>query len=268
VYSSPFVAVLSWLAIFFLSIFFLVFLFCHIDWIFDRLNWIFKEKKYDRYIDKNAILSLLQTFCELSKNPDIVDIKTSFHYNDLVKDIENLTGSNLRSFKCPISTAGWSQAIFFGKLNNLVAFWNNYYSIDDKVVEIGTLFRSIQDLELRDRCIDILSAKQHFDRVVNQATLVLEERLRKKSGLVKAYGVDLVNKAINSKPENSVLIISQDVGEQEGFANICRGVVMLYRNPTHHKIVQHYSREKALNICLFIDTLLKTIDTSKKIRKK
>jgi hypothetical protein len=32
----------------------------------------------------------------------------------------------------------------------------------------------MQDSELRERCADLLSAPKHFDRPINQATLVLE----------------------------------------------------------------------------------------------
>ena len=38
----------------------------------------------------------------------------------------------------------------------------------------------IHDKELRDRCLDLLEAKGKYDRVINQATLVLEDRIRTK----------------------------------------------------------------------------------------
>jgi hypothetical protein len=39
----------------------------------------------------------------------------------------------------------------------------------------------LSDLELRERCEDLLLASANFDRATNQATLVLEDRIRKKS---------------------------------------------------------------------------------------
>ncbi len=44
----------------------------------------------------------------------------------------------------------------------------------------ATFFDSLADTELKQRCSDILKAPAHFDRVVNQATLVLEDRIRKR----------------------------------------------------------------------------------------
>jgi hypothetical protein len=33
-----------------------------------------------------------------------------------------------------------------------------------------------------------------------------------------------------------------------------------YRNPTHHHLLDHISREEALEVCAFIDGLLKVVD--------
>jgi len=41
----------------------------------------------------------------------------------------------------------------------------------------------IEDQQLRSRCQDILMASANFDRPINQATLVLEDRIRKPSPL-------------------------------------------------------------------------------------
>src|SRR5208283_6209604 len=52
----------------------------------------------------------------------------------------------------------------------------------------------IQDDELRDRCGDILLASSKFDRPINQATLVIENRIRRKAQPSRRLvGEDLVN---------------------------------------------------------------------------
>jgi hypothetical protein len=66
----------------------------------------------------------------------------------------------------------------------------------------------IQDEQLRDRCRDNLLAKSHFDRAINQATLVLEDRIRKKSELGGMTGEPLVGKAFNADISKTLLRVS------------------------------------------------------------
>jgi len=42
-----------------------------------------------------------------------------------------------------------------------------------------------------------------------------------------------------------------------------RGIVLSFRNPTHHFITDKFSREDALKLVAFIDNLLQIIDSSK-----
>jgi hypothetical protein len=106
----------------------------------------------------------------------------------------------------------------------------------------------------------LLSAPSNFDRVINQATQVLEDRLRAvthdKDGV---NGATLVNKYVKSDPTKSPLVISSDNGEQEVYANLLRGMMGAFRNPSHHKFVEHITREKALQVCAFIDNLLQVL---------
>jgi hypothetical protein len=135
------------------------------------------------------------------------------------------------------------------------------YNVADQVVEIGSLYNSIRDTELRDRCGDLLTASSNFDRVINQATLILEDRLRKKAGLDRRlYGAGLASAAINSDPQNSRLVLSDTPSEQEGYANIVRGIMQALRNETHHTISEDFSRQDAFAVCGFIDRILRLID--------
>jgi uncharacterized protein (TIGR02391 family) len=122
---------------------------------------------------------------------------------------------------------------------------------------------SLRDKQLRDRCVDLLIADDNFDRAVSEATRVLEDRIRNKSGLVGSLsGAALVNAAIKQEKDKSVLILSDDEGEQRGFADIMRGFMAAHRNRAHH-FIYNMSRTDAANICAYIDVLLEIIDKSK-----
>jgi hypothetical protein len=125
----------------------------------------------------------------------------------------------------------------------------------------------IEDDELRERCGDILLAPAKFDRPINQATLVLEDRIRKKAlPTQKMVGETLVNYAFNADFAKTVLKVSDEPDDQRGFTNILRGIVPAFRNKTHHHIINTFTREEALRVCGFIDVLLRVVDNSSKIR--
>ena len=130
----------------------------------------------------------------------------------------------------------------------------------------GAVEYLIQDSELLSRCGDILLASGNFDRPVNQATLVLEDRIRKKAQPPKKLvGENLVGYAFNEDILKSVLAVqSSDPDDQRGFTQMLRGVVPAFRNRTHHHITNTFSREEALRVCGFIDVLLRVVDNSAK----
>jgi uncharacterized protein (TIGR02391 family) len=126
----------------------------------------------------------------------------------------------------------------------------------------------IRDEELRDRCEDNLLASSKFDRPINQATLVLEDRIRKKAQpTTKLVGENLVNFAFNEDLARTVLrVASNDSDDQRGFTQVLRGIVPAFRNKTHHHITNSFSREEAMQVCGFIDVLLRVVDSAAKIR--
>ncbi len=191
-------------------------------------------------------------------------------YGALLAIVQASLSEDLAFFELPPSTTVRVEGLspggiwvehFSSKLLQLIAHVEAVLSESSEVMEIGTLFNSIRDDELRSRCSDLLSAPDKFDRPINQATQVLEDRIRERSrtnaGLI---GADLVNKVIKSDPKKTVLILSDDDGEQEGFSHIIRGMVGAFRNPTHHGIGDHFSREEGLEACGFADNLLQVID--------
>jgi len=64
-----------------------------------------------------------------------------------------------------------------------------------------------------------------------------------------------VNAVLNADLTKIVLKVSDNADEHEGICHICRGVMLTFRNPTHHRVIDTYSREDALKVCAFIDNL-------------
>ncbi|MFA5831131.1 MAG: TIGR02391 family protein [Candidatus Paceibacterota bacterium] len=124
----------------------------------------------------------------------------------------------------------------------------------------------LEDQQLKERCDDLLLSRTHFDRPVNQATLVLEDRIRLKvQPTERVEGIKLINHSFSGDLSKTRLQISTNPDEQDGFTNILRGVVLAFRNPTHHQVTK-FSQEQALKVCGLVDVLLRVVDSSQKIR--
>jgi len=132
-----------------------------------------------------------------------------------------------------------------------------------EAITSATLDLLLQDKQLRDRCKDLLKAKKHYDRVIREATTVLDDRLKKKSNIKKMNPVNLVGKVVNPDPEKAVIVVSAEKDEQEGFHSICKGIMLLFRNQTHHELSDKLTQEDALKICAFIDSILDVIEQAK-----
>lgn len=156
------------------------------------------------------------------------------------------------------------------KILPIIEYLNNIYidNTEETIQKVGALYNSIEDTELQKRCGDILlEASRAFDRVINQATQILEDRIKKKSGLEKTnlIGNALIAKAIHSKLENTILKFSDDPNIQEQYAALFKGIIGVYRNPTHHGLDYECSREDALKFCAYIDSLLKEVEKAEKV---
>jgi len=198
-----------------------------------------------------------------------VDIRND--YNSIIKGLSEELDEDLEYLKSNAQKTGKyfdkdvCQPLYIKeKLTQAINYLEYTYNLGKQIIEIGSIYNSIKDEELKVRCTDLLSAPGNFDRVINQATQVLEDRVRKRSeDDDKLTGVKLVNKVISSDINKSKLELSSSKEEQEGFFHIIRGVMSAYRNPTHHVITDKYSREEALIVCAFIDLLLEVVDNAK-----
>ena len=145
-------------------------------------------------------------------------------------------------------------------------FSNKSLKIEYPLNSSDTITFYFADSELDSRCRDLINAHDHYDRAVNQATLILENRIKGKfPEYSEMNGLPLISKLINPDPTKTRILISEIGSEQEGFANLFKGIIGAYRNTTHHKI-EAMEKRRAIQICGFIDNLLEAIELSQIVR--
>ena len=125
----------------------------------------------------------------------------------------------------------------------------------------------IRDDMLRDRCSDLLAAPENYDRVLREATTILEDRMR---GAVEherlivllpsaadQSGDRLVNTLFN--PTNPVLSISDDRARRVAFRNMLAATIGYLRNTSHHAIDDQTAWSWAWSVVGLVDQLLADI---------
>lgn len=128
----------------------------------------------------------------------------------------------------------------------------------------------IKDEALRKRCLDLLEAPGNFDRVINQATQVLEARLRDSLSYEKLcevipetrehIGEPLANKLLS--PSKPVIVISDKQIERAAFHKMVVGIIAYLRNPSHHSLDDKTEWSLAWSVVGIIDSLLSQLQNS------
>lgn len=193
-------------------------------------------------------------------------------YSATVRDLAKLIDEDLQRYQLPESiytsidygtALGAHKGFLEAKLLPLISFLEQGYHPNQELVQIGSLYGSLEDEDLRRRCADILLGRDSFDRAVSQATMLLEDRIRRKaqdtSGLT---GTSLANNYVKARVEDSTIVISSDPDQQEGFSNVLRGMMLAFRNTTHHSPSNTWTREDAYQVCAFVDYLLKRLEAA------
>jgi hypothetical protein len=123
-------------------------------------------------------------------------------------------------------------------------------------VLIGSI--EIRDEELRKRCLDLFAqfredgAHERMDTVVNEATRILEDRLRALSCAPgECTGVDLARNCFGG--DTPLMTVSNIKAEQEAAHLLFRGVFGFIRNSVHHRLVETLQPERALQIVGMVD---------------
>jgi hypothetical protein len=127
----------------------------------------------------------------------------------------------------------------------------------------------IRDTELKDRCSDLLSAPGNYDRVIREATTVLENRIRNKcphdllSRLIPQSsdqtGENLINKLFN--PDNPILSFSSEKSKRLALYRILLGTFSYLRNPYHHNLDSSTEWSWAWSIIGLVDRLLADVES-------
>jgi hypothetical protein len=127
----------------------------------------------------------------------------------------------------------------------------------------------IQDTELRKRCLDLFAqfreegAHDRLDTVVNEATRILEDRLRSLTGApATCTGVDLARYGF-AVPDQR-LNVSDLPAEQEAAHLLYRGVFGFIRNSVHHRLVETLQPERVLQIVGMIDYLISVAESARR----
>ena len=126
----------------------------------------------------------------------------------------------------------------------------------------------IKDKELRNRTQDLLSASDNYDRVLREATTILEDRIRNKcphdllSNLIPQSSDQtsehLINKLFN--PEKPIIYYSDDKNKRLSIFKILIGIFAYVRNPNHHRLDPAIEWSWAWSIVGLTDRLLSDIE--------
>lgn len=120
----------------------------------------------------------------------------------------------------------------------------------------------VEELQLhpaiRSYCWDLYTVG-NYDNAVLNATKLLEIQVRDRAHLpLTMVGVDVMNQAFRGR--NPPLHYGQVDAEQEGLAELLRGMIRIFKNPQSHRIVGMQNKTECLSVLLLCSTLLYIVD--------
>lgn len=209
-----------------------------------------------------------------SQNERFVSGNICEKFNSLMYDLRNIIDDEMLNYFVIEDKEMRERHLTIGEMKNhicpVIEYLKNLYieGGEYQIAKIGSLYNSIDDKDIKERCGDILLGDSAFDRAINQATQILEDRIKEKAELTNTNltGIPLISKAVHPKIEDTILKFSDKSDIQEGYSFIFKGLISNYRNPTHHSLTFECSREYALKVCAYIDELLKVVANSEKIK--
>jgi uncharacterized protein (TIGR02391 family) len=117
-----------------------------------------------------------------------------------------------------------------------------------------TISDLIADPELRVRTQDLLAAPGHFDRVLREASVVLESRIRKLTGSKAQAGVAVMEQAFS--PKAGPLALSTDPKLQQAAMQLYASVMGFIRNDVGHGLKDEVTEQDAWRFVAMVDLLL------------
>lgn len=105
-----------------------------------------------------------------------------------------------------------------------------------------------------------LFLNNHYRQAILDTYIKLIEIVKAKSGRYDLDGTQLIQTVFS--PQNPIVKVSDDNGEQQGFMWLFSGAVMGIRNPNAHRIIEHSERVAAYEWLCFASALLRRLDSS------
>jgi uncharacterized protein (TIGR02391 family) len=129
----------------------------------------------------------------------------------------------------------------------------------------GRALRAIGELDLHpeiDRAVSSLFRSGHYANAIEDGCKALDALVKMRSGRYDLSGTELMNTVFSVK--NPILRFNDgetesDKSEQQGMMHLYAGVMLAFRNPRAHEIIED-DPEKALEVLSFISFLAKVLD--------
>ena len=165
-----------------------------------------------QYKIKKIYYLLLGLYETIDGKEILISEKLIRQYNDMIEDLELYLNEDLESYIIHEderhSETSYRSTVLKHQIYPIIKYLENMHinSSDYQINKVGYLYRSISDKDLKDRCGDILLGETAFDRAVNQATQILEDRIKIKAGLsgTNLTGLNLISKAVHAKNDKTI----------------------------------------------------------------